>query len=143
MIDDRIREALGGYDIYVGLIWLRMGTPTGDWRSGTEAELRYALDAYKNTGRPELLFYVKNARKGQERQPGVDDLIRELRGGGLPQNFRSKSDLRPMLLEHLAEKIRRLEPAGLDSVQGRLRRFPLSCSAAVLTLYSTVRDWGL
>ena len=51
-IDKRLWEEIGGCDIYVGMIWHRMGTPTGDWRSGTEAEYQGALRARKETGRP-------------------------------------------------------------------------------------------
>jgi len=107
VIDNRIRDALGGYDLYVGMIWLRIGTPTGQWRSGTEAELRYALGGFKDEARPrKLLFYVTAIRNGQSRQPGADDFIAELYDLGLPQRFRSASDLRRMLVEHLAEALR-------------------------------------
>jgi hypothetical protein len=107
VIDNRMRDALGGYDVYVGLIWRRMGTPTGRWRSGTEAEMRYALDGYRTGGRPrKLLFYVKGLRAGQTRLPGADDFINELsRDLGLAQRFRSKRDLRAMLVHDLAEAI--------------------------------------
>jgi hypothetical protein len=55
-------------DIYVGMIWLRFGTPTGgtDQRtgrlflSGTEEEFRLAYDGWRKTGRPEILFYFCN-----------------------------------------------------------------------------------
>lgn len=108
VIDDHIRDALGGYDIYLGMMWLRVGTPTGRWRSGTEAEFRYALDGYRSAGRPrKLLFYTKKVRAGQSRQPGADDFIRELEHDlGLPQRFRSVADLRVLLVEHLAQEIR-------------------------------------
>ena len=43
VIDRRVWEELGGYDVYLGMIWHRIGTPTGDYRSGTEAEYRSAV----------------------------------------------------------------------------------------------------
>lgn len=43
VIDRRVWEELGGYDVYLGMMWHRMGTPTGDYRSGTEADERLAL----------------------------------------------------------------------------------------------------
>lgn len=104
IIDERLDRELGGYDVYIGMLWLRMGTPTGGFRSGTEAEFRYALRKFQETGQPKMLFYAKNARGSQVRQPGVDDFLNELgRHYGLPQRFRSSRDLRPMLVQHLGE----------------------------------------
>src|SRR5215212_447249 len=42
VIDQQLWDDLGGYDVYVGIIWRRMGTPVAQWRSGTEAEYRSA-----------------------------------------------------------------------------------------------------
>lgn len=55
-------------DIFVGMIWLRFGTPTGGinqstgqlFLSGTEEEFHLAYDSWKKTGRPEILFYCCN-----------------------------------------------------------------------------------
>ncbi|MEK7214889.1 MAG: hypothetical protein AAB289_04775, partial [Chloroflexota bacterium] len=52
VIDDHVWGRLGGYDIYIGMVWHRMGTPTGAYGSGTEAELHFALEMRKKTGRP-------------------------------------------------------------------------------------------
>jgi hypothetical protein len=109
VIDDRLRDGLGGYQIYVGMIWRRMGTPTNGYRSGTEAELAYALKRYEQTGLPHLLFYEKALRRSDARQAGVDDFLAEVTARmGNPQRFRSSRDLRPMLVGHLAERLRLL-----------------------------------
>ncbi|MET4426023.1 hypothetical protein [Bradyrhizobium sp. RT3a] len=55
-------------DIFIGMIWLRFGTPTGGqhssgghlYLSGTEEEFRLAHDAWRDTGRPKILFYFCN-----------------------------------------------------------------------------------
>jgi len=107
VIDDRIRDALGGYDIYLGMVWRRMGTPTAAWRSGTEAEFRYALEGYQREGRPgQPLFYTKAIRGSSVREPEVDAFISELRALGLTQTFRSTTELRRMLVGHLGEALR-------------------------------------
>lgn len=106
VIDNQIRDAIGGYDIYVGMIWLRMGTPTSGWRSGTEAEFRYALRGFQREGRPRILFYTKRPQakqvREQEAQAFVDELERDL---GLPQRFRSTTDLRRLLTHDLRQSI--------------------------------------
>lgn len=109
VIDGRVWGALGGYDIYVGLIWLRMGTPTGQWRSGTEAEFRYAIEGFRERRRPSrVFFYRKLPRRPAVPAAGVADFVNELRSLGLPQDFRYRSQLRRMLVEHLSEAIRSL-----------------------------------
>ena len=46
------------YDIFVGIMWTRFGTPTDRARSGTEDELRTALEGMKRRGKPaHILFY--------------------------------------------------------------------------------------
>lgn len=108
VIDDQIRDALGGYDIYVGMMWLRMGTPTGEWRSGTEAEFRYALDGFQREGRPrKVLFYTKRPTAALERSPEAADFIRELETElGLPQRFRTSVELRALLIHDLSAELR-------------------------------------
>ncbi len=44
-------------DVVVGIFWKRFGTPTGDAASGTEHELRRALAAWRERGRPDVMAY--------------------------------------------------------------------------------------
>lgn len=53
------------WDIFVGILWLRFGTPTGarsherseDFASGTEEEFELAYSLWKASERPRILFY--------------------------------------------------------------------------------------
>ncbi|MCI0556168.1 MAG: NACHT domain-containing protein, partial [Anaerolineae bacterium] len=65
--EERILQqlAIHTWDIFVGILWLRFGTPTGGidpqtgkpYDSGTEEEFSLAYDAWKKNGRPKILFY--------------------------------------------------------------------------------------
>jgi len=44
-------------DVVVGIFWKRFGTPTGDAQSGTEHELRKAWEAWRQSGRPDVMVY--------------------------------------------------------------------------------------
>lgn len=56
---------LSDLDIFIGIIWLRFGTPTGginpllgsEFESGTEEEFLWAFKIWKETGYPKILFY--------------------------------------------------------------------------------------
>jgi len=52
-----ITELIGGYDIYVGIMWRRFGTPTGVAGSGTEEEFRNAYQAWERNRDIQIMFY--------------------------------------------------------------------------------------
>lgn len=52
-----INAQIGPYDVFVGVMWKRFGTPTGHAQSGTEEEFRIAYDAWSQNGYPRILFY--------------------------------------------------------------------------------------
>lgn len=52
-----ITELIGDYDIYVGIMWRRFGTPTGVAGSGTEEEFQNAYQAWEQNSRIQLMFY--------------------------------------------------------------------------------------
>ncbi|MCX6600910.1 MAG: DUF4062 domain-containing protein [bacterium] len=56
------RELPDDYDIFLGIMWTRFGTPTGRAGSGTEEEFNRAYRRYKEGEHDlKILFYFKNA----------------------------------------------------------------------------------
>src|SRR5579863_4180980 len=45
------------YDIFIGVMWKRCGTPTASSQSGTIEEFQRALARREQTGRPTIMFY--------------------------------------------------------------------------------------
>jgi predicted NACHT family NTPase len=62
-----INEQIGEYDVFIGILWKRFGTPTGaqnsqtglDYESGTEEEFQLAYDSWKEKQVPLINFYFK------------------------------------------------------------------------------------
>lgn len=54
---DVVNAQIGTYDIFVGLMWKRFGSPTGQAESGTEEEFRIAYDAWQKEQSLSILFY--------------------------------------------------------------------------------------
>jgi hypothetical protein len=52
-----INQQVGNYDIFVGILWKRFGTPTGKAESGTEEEFNIAYANWQQFKRPRILFY--------------------------------------------------------------------------------------
>ena len=49
------------YDVYLGIMSTRFGTPTGRYGSGTEKEFKDALRKWKKAGSPWITFYFNDA----------------------------------------------------------------------------------
>ncbi len=117
VIDRRVWEELGGYDVYLGMIWHRMGTPTGGYRSGTEAEYRSAVQWHKEAGRPSsILFYrkVTNPPMSEidpEQFRQALEFVGELEStAGLVQRFSDQNELEEHLYWHIPDAVRKAMP---------------------------------
>ncbi len=58
---DVINTQIGEYDLLVGIMWKRFGTPTKRSRSGTGEEFERAYDLFTSYGRPKIMFYFRTA----------------------------------------------------------------------------------
>ena len=56
-----INRQIGAYDIFIGILWKRFGTPTGKASSGTEEEFQIAYRRWRKHGTPTILFYFNNS----------------------------------------------------------------------------------
>jgi hypothetical protein len=56
---DVINKEIGDYDVFVGMMWKRFGTPTKRAESGTGEEFKRAYDYFRLFKRPKIMFYFK------------------------------------------------------------------------------------
>jgi hypothetical protein len=93
------------YDIFLGLMWARFGTPTNRAGSGTEEEFNRAYNRYtQNPNSLRILFYFKTApTTGAD--PGQLELVNEFRDRlkkkGLYWSFENPKELARYLRIHL------------------------------------------
>ncbi|OLT59536.1 ATP-binding protein [Moorena bouillonii] len=50
-----------GYELFVGIMWNRLGTPTPRAESGTVEEYERAVAAFEQDGKPDIWFYFREA----------------------------------------------------------------------------------
>lgn len=55
-----INKEIGEFDVFVGMMWKRFGTPTKRANSGTGEEFQRAYGFFKEYDRPKIMFYFKN-----------------------------------------------------------------------------------
>jgi len=105
-----ILEQIGQYDLFVGIMWRRFGTPTGVAGSGTEEEFDHALRAWQQSGHPRLLCYF--SRAPSEPPETVDEATQLLKvtqfrsqveTQGLAWRYCSDADFKDLLREHLQQ----------------------------------------
>ena len=85
------------FDLFVGIMWNRIGTPTPRAESGTIEEYQLAVRAHEEHHQPEILFYFNLApksfdtREEVEQKAKVLDFRDNLRETGLPKNYNDSS----------------------------------------------------
>ncbi|MEA2705050.1 MAG: hypothetical protein QOD63_2995, partial [Actinomycetota bacterium] len=110
-----INEQLGDYDVFVGIMWKRFGTPTNDAGSGTEEEFRLAYARWRATGAPRILFYFSdvampaNLSSAEVRQLGaVVNFREELGKQGLVKSYASPDEFPDVVRRDLIRLVGRI-----------------------------------
>ena len=102
------RQIPDDYDVFIGIFWLRAGTPTKSSASGSIEEFHRALERFKRDGSPEVMVYFKNTAINPDK---IDlDQYRTLKEfkdsisahGGLYSPFDDQPGFESALRTHLA-----------------------------------------
>lgn len=104
-----INEQIGDdYDIFVGLMWTRFGTPTPRAGSGTEEEFNLALDKLtSNPSNTRILFYFKDAlpeslsKIDPEQLEKVNEFKKQLQSKGLLGTYNDIENFKEISRKHL------------------------------------------
>jgi len=112
-----INAQIGQYDIFIGIMWKRFGTPTGAADSGTEEEFRLAYSSWSSQDSPWIMFYFCQYPFMPRRQEEIDQLSKvlkfreELQGKGLIWEYPSPTEFSDIIRPHLVRIL-------LDMAQG-------------------------
>jgi hypothetical protein len=97
---ERINEELvRECDIFIGVIWKKWGTSTGEYSCGFEEEFNIVLERWRQTQIPEVWIYIKNVDEAallEEEQGGyqkVKKYIEKIKNVGLYKPFNEKESL--------------------------------------------------
>ena len=79
-----VNAQIDDYDIFIGIMWKRMGTPTTTSKSGTQEEFLQAYEKWKNDRSFPVLFYFCQQEFAPPRSRGeVEQLGKVVRFGKL------------------------------------------------------------
>lgn len=102
-----INEQVGAYQVFVGILWARFGTPTGVAAAGTEEEFDIAFERWSATGEPWIMFYFcerplfPDTDEAMEQFQRVVNFKRRVSTLGLTKTFSSTDEFERLIREHL------------------------------------------
>ncbi len=105
---DTINEQVGTeYDIFLGIMGARFGTPTREYRSGTEEEFQRAFNRKQKGSNVEIMFYFqKPGFSGEEIEASelqkVQDFKKRISPLGVYKDYEQPDDLHSFVEEHLS-----------------------------------------
>lgn len=111
IIDPHIRDA----DIFVLIFWARFGTPDASGGYPTRHEFELALERFRKSGRPRILFYRKNqdlppARIDTEQLRLVNEFEKSFWAVGLVKPFQQPDHFMRLVTFDLIQEIQTMRP---------------------------------
>ncbi|MEH2461071.1 hypothetical protein [Nostoc sp.] len=95
------------YELFIGIMWNRIGTPTPRAKSGTAEEFGRAVKTLIRKGKPQVWFYFREApayftTKEDLRQRGEAlEFKAKFRGKGLFREYKTPANFRDQFRQHL------------------------------------------
>ncbi|MEH2454520.1 hypothetical protein [Nostoc sp.] len=96
------------YDLFIGIMWNRIGTPTPRAKSGTVEEFGRAVKALMREGKPQVWFYFREApvhlttkEDLRQREQTLEFKANFRRGKGLFWEYKTPTNFRDLLRGHL------------------------------------------
>jgi len=105
-------------DVLVAIFWTRLGSPTGDSRSGTVEEIEKHLEA----GKPAMIYFsaapVRLDSVDEQQYQALKEFRRECEQRGLIATYESLTEFRDTFARHLAQTIIRSFTVGQETSIG-------------------------
>jgi Domain of unknown function (DUF4062) len=112
-----IRQLVDDSDILIGILWTRLGTPTGRSASGTVEEIRRFMCQKK----PALLYFstasVHPRELDLEQYRKLAEFKQVCRRQGIVVDYEAVDELRALVHQHLLATVRRLTPSDAGEPQ--------------------------
>ena len=112
------KQLLADYDIFVGIMWKTVGTPTKRAESGTIEEFENALERFQEDSSVVVMMYFKNAPPSSMEQIDPDQLKKvnefrsKIKGLGLYHSFDSPEHFSAAIHTHLLKIMLNHIPSG-------------------------------
>ncbi|ODS39204.1 MAG: hypothetical protein A7316_06165 [Candidatus Altiarchaeales archaeon WOR_SM1_86-2] len=126
-----INKQIEPYDIFIGIMWKRFGTPTGEAESGTEEEFNLAFDCLKKFGTPHIMFYFNqkpftpNTTDDLKQMEKVINFRDSMFQEGLAWSYNGDENFKDIVDEHLTKLMVKLSKKSEEETQKVEKRIML------------------
>jgi hypothetical protein len=107
ILNDQIAK-MQEYELFIGVMWNRIGTKTPRAKSGTVEEFGRAVGALRRKGKPQIWFYFRQSpahlttkEELKQREEVIEFKAKFQRGKGLFRNYKTPADFRNQFREQL------------------------------------------
>lgn len=125
LLNEQIAD-MSQYDLFVGIMWNRFGTPTPRGGSGTEEEFQRAVESFETNGNPQIMFYFNQAPfnptsvKDAEQKMKVLEFKGTVQGKALTHDYSGAENFQQSFRNHVEswlvrESPKKLEPPHIES----------------------------
>ncbi|MCJ0765723.1 hypothetical protein [Variovorax terrae] len=121
------------YDVFLGIFWSRLGTPTGRARAGTVEEFERAHARFRSTATaPEIMLYFKDAPIAPSKLEGAQlAALLEFKAslsdrGGLYATFEDQAGFEASLRAHLSAIAQKFASGGTQDSEAEYREEKVS-----------------
>ncbi|NEO48236.1 MAG: hypothetical protein F6K55_30605 [Moorea sp. SIO4A3] len=103
------------YELFVGIMWNRLGTPTPRAESGTVEEYQRAVAAFESNGKPDIWFYFRdaaanlNTKEKLKQREKVLDFKEKIQRKGLTNDYKQPANFRDRFHQDLSLWLSRWE----------------------------------
>src|SRR5216683_2760313 len=150
-----ITAQIGSYDVFVGVMWRRFGTPTEEADSGTEEEFRTAYNCWLKDNSVHILFYFSQKPfmpRTDEEVEQVRKVLRfrgELEEKGLIWEYRDNDDFPNVVRPHLSRVLLDMVPSRSRGRRKALQHRPkqkrprvfIACAATDMSLAKELSEY--
>jgi hypothetical protein len=122
-----VNSQTGSYDVFLGLMWARFGSPTGEAGSGTEEEFNRAYAWWEEDPSRPVLFYfcdrptIGGNRQARQQRQRVREFRSRLKTLGLVGSYSTADDLEMRLRNNLEQAVLDVLSSSRTFDQGALR----------------------
>lgn len=129
-----ILDQISGYDIFIGVMWKRFGSPTGKSLSGTKEEFENAYYSWHQFGHPRIMFYfsqipyvIKSVDEADQLKL-VLEFRRDIQKSGLVWEYTDLIEFEKSIRRHLTDAIYELIEEGSRPSEILLLGFDIKAS---------------
>jgi len=114
ILNEKIAKRMYTYDLFLGIMWSKVGKRTPRAISGTVEEFKRAEKAFREYGKPEIWFFFRDASIPADSQEQLDQrgkvlkFRQELQTKSFTKSYKTYTEFKSKLREYLIELLFRL-----------------------------------